>query len=122
MYDAYTEMFRLLLSKGKTHLEAMNEFDQEKLKQAVKDEIDDRGPRSVLLDLVAEAGRQRREQDDFSQATDLWLAGWTSEKPYPNSQVMSWYWRAPAKGKRPLGRKYLSTNQAWRALQRTLLP
>lgn len=82
----------------------------------------------ALFDLLTHARHERRNGvhgEAYRQALDLWQAGWTSESPRPATndfwaqvQVMSWYWRAPSKRRGLPGRKYLSTNQAWNALQR----
>lgn len=82
----------------------------------------------ALLDLLTHAEFEKRnsvDSPDYQQALDLWQAGWTSENANPASpgfwgqtQVMSWYWRAPSKRAGKPGRRYLSTNQAWNALQK----
>lgn len=120
--ETAVEMLRLMMAQGKTALEAVREFGEEQIRNAVRHELDEHvGPGfGPLFEISCEASFQEREEKDFEQATELWLAGWTSEKVTPTSQVMSWYWRAPAKGKRPLGRRYLSTNQAYRAMCRSL--
>lgn len=84
----------------------------------------------ALFDLLVCAQfEQRNSVDgaDYQQALELWQAGWTSESHEPYSdhfwsqvQVMSWYWRAPSKRPGKPGRRYLSTNQAWNAFQRSL--
>lgn len=123
MHEAYTEMFQLLLKQGKTHLEAYREFDEEKLRKALLDSLDSGPPGKrnlALLDLMALAGMEKADEADREQCFELWSQGWTSEKVTPDSRPMSWYWRSPPKGKRPLGRRYLSTNQAWLAMRRRL--
>jgi len=122
MYQAYTEMFQLMLNQGKTHLEAYRQFDEDKLRAAMRDAFDDGDHEDImpLLDLMAKAGEQESDEKDRDQCFDLWGAGWTHEKVTPDSRPMSWYWRSPPKGKRPLGRRYLSTNQAWMAMRRAM--
>jgi hypothetical protein len=57
------------------------------------------------------------------QANALMTAGWMFELPSLNdSEPWQWYWRSPPKGKRTVGRKYLSTNQAYNALMREPQP
>jgi hypothetical protein len=111
-----------MLKQGKTHLEAYREFDEEKLRQALRESFKDgsREEMMALLDLMAQAGSEECDESSREQAFELWSHGWTSEKVTPDSRPMAWYWRSPPKGKRPLGRRYLSTNQAWMALRRSL--
>ena len=81
-----------------------------------------------LFDLKVRANFERSNGingEAFQQALQLWQAGWTSEHEKPASdkfwsqvQVMSWYWRAPSKRLGKLGRKYLSTNQAFNAMRK----
>jgi len=79
-----------------------------------------------MLDILAKASHQEREKKDMEQALELSAAGWQAEiqphhTPHPftgNVQVMSWYWRRPARRKNQKGRLYLSTNQAWNAMKK----
>ncbi len=114
------EMIRLLMAQGKTALEAMREFNEETVKAAVRSELDELLGFGPLFELAVAASAEERDEKDMEQAVELWVAGWTSEKPSASCAVMSWYWRSPPKGKRPLGRQYLSTNQAYRAMRRSL--
>lgn len=68
-------------------------------------------------ELVAECTRER-EAKDIEQAWDLIKAGWRFFPVTEDSQVMSWYWRRPPRRKGSKGMLFLSTNQAWMALQR----
>src|SRR5687767_553107 len=53
------------------------------------------------------------------QVSALLAAGWTFELPGDGDyEPWQWYWRAPPKRKGKPGRKYLSTNQAYRAMMR----
>lgn len=74
--------------------------------------------------LAIEGENIRREMNerDFSQAMDLWAAGWKAETPHQTQEdIMSWYWRRPGKRKGKKGRLFLSTNQAHNALLRESL-
>lgn len=78
------------------------------------------------LDIEARRGFFESESESMEQALELSAAGWTPElgpghSPHPFSgsvAVMSWYWRRPGKRPGKPGRKFLSTNQAHRALKR----
>lgn len=131
--DAFRDSFLTLLKKGMTPLEALREFDRDEWNKAVSEEILDgevsRNPETFiletqhgkpsLLELGAKALREEMNEKDMDQAIALWLAGWTSEQPNARqTDVMSWYWRAPAKRKNSKGRRYYSTNQAFNAMNR----
>lgn len=123
--DGLKDTFRLLVAKGHTPFEAFSMFDAGELWNMAMEEVRERGPMEThadsdsLICLCVSAQQEERDRKDLEeQAIPLWLAGWTSEPQSKDAQVMSWYWRAPAKGKRPLGRRFLSTNQAFMALQR----
>ena len=65
--------------------------------------------------------RRGSGREGEKQANDLLAAGWRFELPdVSDPEVWQWYWRAPPKRAGGKGRKYLSTNQAWNALQRLL--
>lgn len=98
-----------------THLEAYREFDETKLIAAMHSDL----PNRELLDLIVKANREETNLRDLDDAIELWLAGWTSDAGKPPRDVFSWYWRAPPKGKRPLGRKFLSSQQAVNFKRRT---
>ena len=78
------------------------------------------------LDIAARASHKESNDAEMEKALELSAAGWTPEiekhhTPHPltgNVDVMSWYWRRPARRKGQKGRRYLSTNQAWNALNR----
>lgn len=117
MHDTYAAIIRRLVEQGATPLEALRSFDRSLLDAAMLNELEEGG--RVLLDLVAAATREEMNERDMDQAIDLWLSGWKSETPSSTQvDVMSWYWRSPAKTGRAKGRLYRSTNQAWRALRR----
>lgn len=115
--DTYRYAFQQLLAQGKTPLEALREFDREKWNAAMLGEIDLGG--TTLLNLGAAANREEMNEGDMEQATELWLAGWTSETPSKTQvDVMSWYWRRPPRRKGKPGRFYWSTNQAYNAMRK----
>lgn len=62
--------------------------------------------------------RDEREDAYLDKAIELWLSGWTSHAVGKNDEIMSWYWRRPAKPPRKKGRLFLSTDQALRALRK----
>lgn len=116
MTESYLEIFQLLLAKGMTHAEAMNEFDHRAIGECLLSDDSPPEQKRKLLVLMGKGFREESNQKDLeSQAIPLWLAGWTSEPGTPPRDVFSWQWRAPAKGKRTQGRKYLSTQQAFNA-------
>lgn len=134
--DTYRYAFQQLLAQGKSPLEALREFDREKWYAAMNEEIELGG--TMLLDLSAIAGREECDETAMEQATELWLAGWTSELPksyntpeareaakvdvWRRCAVMSWYWRRPPRRKNSKGQFYWSTNQAWMAMTRESEP
>ena len=78
-----------------------------------------------FLDPVRRAkliAQYRQESNDKAmiQVRALLAAGWKYELPAGNYDYdpWQWYWRAPPKRKNSRGQKYLSTNQAFNALQR----
>lgn len=81
-----------------------------------------------MLDIAARAGHKESNDAEMEKALELSAAGWSPEiekhhTPHPftgNVDVMSWYWRRPARRKGQNGRRYLSTNQAWNALRRDM--
>ena len=118
MIDTYITAFRKFTAEGMTPMEAFAEFDADEWHRLMIDEVNERGT-SVMLKLGSSAIQEEYNQGSLTQAYDLWGAGWTSENPGSGpSQPMSWYWRKPPTGKKKLGRRYLSTNQAWNALQK----
>lgn len=123
--DFYLDAIRILKAKGMTTLEAVEQFREEgkpqwehAIAKALCENLGTEVGRE-LLDVLAKAGMEECNESALEQAYELWMAGWTHEPVSPNSQVMSWYWRAPPKGKRPRGRRYLSTQQALNALRRS---
>lgn len=141
--DTYRDAFLKFLAEGMSYMEAEDQFDKSLLSAAIQAELD-RGDsvqvfnmdpmgntnacgHETLFDLVVKASFERRNLHDFeTQAVPLMLAGWTMETPNPTNskdfwrqcQVMSLYWRAPSKRPGKPGRRYLSTNQAFRAMQK----
>lgn len=133
--DTYRDAFLRFLSEGMTHAEALDQFDASEWNKAVCAELEDSGTRidtatlelvtndsrslPALLALTSVAIRENSNTRDFQKATELWMAGWTSESPSKTQiDVMSWYWRAPSKRPGKPGRRYLSTNQAFSAMKR----
>lgn len=139
--DTCRDAFLAFLAQGMTHAEAYDQFDDKELRAAMRAELEgglfidpdteqlvneDRKP--SLLDLISLAQYQKRSIRDFEQqAIPLMLAGWTIDTPpdkYSNAegwlqrQTMSLYWRAPGKRPGKPGRRYLSTQQAFNAMQR----
>jgi hypothetical protein len=78
------------------------------------------------LKISAMALHKEANDAEMEKALELSAAGWTPEiekhhtpHPYTGSvDVMSWYWRRPARRKGQKGRRYLSTNQAWNAYKK----
>lgn len=142
--DTLKDCFLRFLAEGMSYAEALDEFDRSEINAAINaelergDSVQVRNPETMMLqnacghetlfDLVVKAEFQKRNERDFNeQAVPLMLAGWTMENPSPSNskdfwrqtQTMSLYWRAPSKRPGKPGRKYLSTNQAFRALQKS---
>ena len=84
---------------------------------------------SALAEL-AEQTKLEIRRDCMPQVDALLLAGWKWELPEivnrkdgekftrMDTEPWQWYWRAPSKRAGGKGRRYLSTNQAFNALQR----
>lgn len=70
----------------------------------------------VLVRQTIEEARAR----DMVQVRALLQAGWKLELPEGDYdyEPYQWQWRAPAKRANSRGRKYLSTNQAFNAMNR----
>lgn len=77
---------------------------------------------NAALDVLGKAQMLQCSEDAMPQVDALIAAGWLFEPVNENSEPWQWYWRAPKKGKRKKGRRYLSTNQAYMALQRISKP
>lgn len=139
--DTYRDTFLKFLSDGMTHLEAYSQFCPVALNRAVAEEITSDAVQMhmgklitptgqvSLLELCSTALREADDEQTFEeQCIPLMLAGWTSEVPecYQNNSRDKWsqcpqmslYWRSPSKRPGKPGRKYLSTNQAFNAMQR----
>jgi hypothetical protein len=143
--DTYRDSFLRFMADGMSYSEALEQFDQDEFANAAFVEMYSREARIDLLthefvtndsrklpalfQLLTRAQFEKRNSvdgRDYQQALELWQAGWTSESktnpPKPGfwhqAQVMSWYWRRPPRRPGKPGRRYLSTNQAWTALQR----
>ena len=90
----------------------------ERLQEFVRSDTSCFNCQKMVLAYLGHVVRVRSWRDDSKQVYALLAAKWTFEIPSVNSDPMSWYWRSPPKGKRELGRKYLSTNQAWNAMRK----
>ncbi len=118
--DFIVNALRLLKAKGLALPEAVRRFSDDQLHNALFDGTGSMTPdQRALLDELASATAEECNERDLGDAIELWLAGWTHEPVTLESRIMSWYWRAPAKGKRPKGRLYRSTQQAVNALRRS---
>lgn len=71
-----------------------------------------------ILSALAHRTMLESRERDLVQVRALLAAGWRFELPSDDAEPMSWYWRAPPKRKGAKGRKYLSTNQAFNAMQK----
>lgn len=79
-----------------------------------------------IYDPVRFAALVRQTREDANkramvQVRELLAAGWKYEVPgegHYDYDPWQWYWRAPPKRTNSRGQKFLSTNQAWNALQR----
>lgn len=59
--------------------------------------------------------KEDHESEELNKAMELWAAGWKSECPHGQNQIMSWFWRKP--GPRG-GRRFLSIDQALNYLRK----
>jgi hypothetical protein len=110
---------RVLKQRGMELPEAVSHFETSQLSDALFDGTGVLTPdQRALLDELAKSNQEESNQRELGSAIELWMAGWTHEPQTPNSPIMSWYWRAPAKGNRPKGRRFLSTQQAVNAMRR----
>lgn len=123
--DTIRDSFKIFLANGDSPLEAFQRFDREEFYRAAMEELSIRGHAAWMdADSLASLGLLAQQEEwnakDMDQAIPLWAAGWTSQAPNLGQieRVMAWYWRAPVKGNRKLGRRYMSTNQAFMAMQR----
>ncbi len=132
-HDTYLTAFRRFLSDGMSYEEARNQFDPGLLQVALKSEMDlvpgiENWP---LWDLCVKASFEERNRKDWEeQAVPLMLAGWAIEQPdghkhnskdfWRQPQAMSLYWRRPSRRPGKPGRRYLSTNQAYMAMQKEI--
>lgn len=135
--EIYRDSFLKFIAEGMSYREAMECFDPEELQRAVNAELradvvlanhPDVKP-TTLFDMVVRGEFEKRNSIDSKsgqQCLALWQAGWTSECANPavpgfwgQTQLMSLYWRAPSKRPGKPGRRYLSTNQAFNAMQKT---
>lgn len=142
--DQLRDSFLQFLSEGMTYAEALAEFDEDQFVKAAMAEVfhhevycygmewktNDERELPGLFSLYARASREMQDARDMEFALALYAEGWTSEVPptfQTNSRdfwrqcpVMSLYWRAPSKRPGRPGRRYLSTNQAYNAMKRSL--
>lgn len=143
--DTYRDAFLKFLSEGMSYTDALEQFELTKFQEAALTEMLTREARidiishefvtnderraPALFQLLTRAQFEQRSAIDFEeQATPLMLAGWTSEVPegykhnsgkfWRQCPVASLYWRAPSKRPGKPGRRYLSTNQAFNAMQK----
>lgn len=116
--EVYLTAFRRFLDEGMTPLEASKQFDKDKLNSAWSDYLGEPEARE-LLDLCVLATGEEMDGRQADKALELWLAGWTSERPEGSlrTDYMSFYWRAPPKRPNKPGRRYLSTDQAFKAMK-----
>jgi hypothetical protein len=70
------------------------------------------------IEVLAEEVKLECRRDSLPQVDALLAAGWRFELPGVRDEPWQWYWRSPPKRAHSKGRKYLSTNQAFMALQR----
>lgn len=117
--DLALTLFRANLAAGMTHAEAATLFTPDDLRTALFSEEFAPPEAHELLNLLGKAQREEMNDRDMDQAIELWLAGWKSETPHKTqTDVMSWYWRRPARTKTRPGRLFLSTNQAFSAMKK----
>lgn len=72
----------------------------------------------LVLAYLSMKTRVKSWREDAKQVYALLDAKWTFEIPSEDADPMSFFWRAPPKGKRELGRQYRSTNQAYSAMMK----
>ncbi len=147
--DMYRDVFLKFIADGMTYDEALDQFDEDEWFRASMEEVftdqaridvfgggfvtNDERKLPALFALSCRAHRQRTDTREMQeQAIPLYMAGWTSEVPecFKNNSadfwrqcpVMSLYWRAPSKLPGKPGRRYLSTNQAYRAMMKAQQP
>ena len=104
---------------SRIHPELLPYTSTERLKAAIRTPgtMDD-----DWFEMTAEFSRRcylERTRADSEQVYALLASKWTFEIPHEYCEPMSFSWRSPPKGKRSIGRKYLSTNQAFNAMRRT---
>jgi len=72
-------------------------------------------------DNLNEAARQSMldsRKQAMPQVEARMAAGWTFEVPACGTEPWQWYWRRPSRRPGKPGRKFVSTNQAFNAVQR----
>jgi hypothetical protein len=143
--DTYRDTFLAFLAQGMTYSEALAEFDEQEFSREGMAEIfrheahielwshewitADERRLPALFSLLVRAQRERADAQDFEEkSVPLMMAGWTSEVPecyrhnssdfWRQCPTMSLYWRAPSRRPGKPGRRYLSTNQAFNAMNR----
>ncbi|MEM6911068.1 MAG: hypothetical protein AAF555_05740 [Verrucomicrobiota bacterium] len=121
--DFLLDLLRAFQGQGMTHAEALEQVEEDDWRSALQEALEEDGMDAPLCQFCRRAFAEQSEMAALEQAMDLWGAGWTSEDPMPTqNEVWQWYWRRPPRGKRKKGKRFLSTNQAWNALQRELKP
>lgn len=83
-----------------------------------------------MLDILSRKDFKESNDQEMERALELSAAGWQAELGSGHSKhpfdgqvsVMSWYWRRPPRRKGGKGRLFLSTGQAYNAMQRDRTP
>lgn len=119
-----------LIAEGMDVREAILEVGEKRVADAMMNAPAKSEAAGRLLACLSVKSRMDSDDKDMEQALELTAAGWTAEDPraktnlpppkniWETTAVMSWQWRAPGKRPGKPGRLYLSTNQAFMALQR----
>lgn len=143
--DTLRDTFLHFMERGMNYAEALEQFDKDEFAAAAMQEVfqdeatripgkgwrtnDDRDLPG-LMEFITRADYEEHDAEQMELAIELWTAGWTSELPCPEIQLgddmdfwrkvqtMSLYWRAPSKRPGRPGRRYLSTQQAYNAMQK----
>lgn len=111
----------LMMNEGMTAREAIAEMGEEAVQAALRKCEADRTMHGILA-ILADSERERQDEKDLDKALALWAAGWTTDqdretavgkRPLP---IYSWAWRRPAIPPRTTGRRFASTDQAYRNL------
>ena len=68
--------------------------------------------------MMAAVGRRMMERSEVDKCRALLHAGWLPLFPFDDAMPYQWQWRAPTKRVGKPGRKYLSTSQAFNAMEK----